>query len=344
MPSERSFDEPIITIGSDEAATLSLDDPAIAPEHAIILSEDGHQLFINRADGTRLNGEILMREARRPLAHGDTLGVGPYLISIALDEDARRPLTSELEADRDAVSLQSDARRKPEAATPPEESAAATTNASQSERQAGSFAAILDSLRTEEDSFYFEVVGTTLGRQRVSIESSEMPVGWGQTGREISCDSTAIAIPRAVVRKDWSGVVVQPSSPGAVAVNDEPVETTRRLRNGDRLTLRPGDASASPEENFLLFHEPATLIVLDSLLPQRFPPPVSPVAEAEAGGPETRPETDPPAVHAAATAPHAGLFSPDRRYFGFFTFAEIVVMMLGTLVAAAIIFLILEYS
>ncbi|MDQ3806355.1 MAG: FHA domain-containing protein, partial [Acidobacteriota bacterium] len=137
---QRTFDAEIVTIGSDPASSLALPDPRVAPEQAIILSEGGRLLLINRAEGTRLNGEPLAREARRTLSEGDALQIGPFSVRLAPGQDEeggeRRsptPVTREAEA-------------------PPEGPPAAEADA-----RPRSFAAILDSLRTEEDSFYFEI-------------------------------------------------------------------------------------------------------------------------------------------------------------------------------------------
>ena len=164
-------------------------------------------------------------------------------------------------------------------------------------------------------------------------------VGWDETGRRISCDAAQVSAARAVVRKDWSGVVALPLSVGMVLVNGETVEGPRRLRDGDRVTLLPTGAS-EPEDACLVFHEPASLVVLDTLLPQQqLPPPVTRGA-AETNAAESSALA--PRAQAVAVA-KAGPFSPGRRYFGYFTPTEVLIMIVGTLVAAVIIFMILEY-
>ncbi|HEX7314741.1 MAG TPA: FHA domain-containing protein [Pyrinomonadaceae bacterium] len=320
---ERAFDDPIIAIGRDGASALFLDDPAVAPEQAIILNEDGQLLFINRADGTALNGEALTREARRPLAHGDTLAIGPYLISVAQRDDPRPT---------PAV-----APRPVETRTPQE--GARGDEAPDGGAGMGSFSAILDRLRTEEDRFYFEVVSAERGRQRVVIDSAEMLVGWDETGRQLSFVAAYIAAPRAHVRKDWSGVVIQPHGPGLVEVNGELVETVRRLRDGDRLTMLPTPQATG--DDFLVFHEPASLVVLDSLLPQQLPPPV--VAMREVAAVETEPWKDTAQSLEQATGQRGEALPTPRRYFGYFTAGEVLIMIVGTLLAAVIIFLVLEF-
>ncbi|MGH9902433.1 MAG: hypothetical protein ACRD68_11560, partial [Pyrinomonadaceae bacterium] len=148
-----------------------------------------------------------------------------------------------------------------------------------------------------------------------------------------------------VVRKDWSGVVVLSLSAGAVSVNGEPVEAPRRLRNGDRLTLLPAAPPAPDAESpSLVFHEPASLLVLDSLLPQQqLPPPVTTAVTAPHGR-EAQPAAAPAPRPAAAVARKSpGLFDPGRRYFEYFTLPEILIMACGTLVAAVVIFFVLEW-
>jgi hypothetical protein len=335
---ERLFDDGIITIGSDPGATLRLTDPSVAHEQAIIIREEGQPLLINRAPGTVFNGEPLAREARRTLADGDRIEFGPYSVSVAPaggygEESARYAARAE---DR------SPAR--------PEERGAADTrgveggahgdaqSSGQQQPQGRSFAAILDSLRTEEDSFYFVVESAAGGNRRVRLEAAETMIGWDETGRRISCDAGTVVAARAVVRKDWSGVVALPLSPGMILVNGETVEAPRRLRDGDRVMLLRASAH-EPEDDCLIFHEPASLVVLDSLLPQQQTPapPSRAAASGGAGEASTLVRPSPAALEAKAATS-----SPERRYFGYFTPLEVLVMVVGTLVTAAIIFIILE--
>lgn len=336
---ERSFDDEIVTIGSDPAATLCLTDPSIAPEQAIVIREEGRPLLlISRAPGTVFNGELLPREARRTLASGDRIEFGPYGVSVAAVEGERE------EAERYA------ARAEERGPAPADERDAADprggeggahgdaqSSQQQPQQQGRSFAAILDSLRTEEDSFYFVVESVAGGgSRRVRLEAAETMLGWDETGRRISCDAGVVVAARAVVRKDWSGVVALPLSPGMILVNGETVEAPRRLRDGDRVMLLRVSAH-EPEDACLVFHEPASLVVLDTLLPQQQTP--APPAKPEANAGEAASLVrQPPAAVELKTATS----SPERRYFGYFTPLEVLVMVVGTLVTAAIIFIILE--
>jgi pSer/pThr/pTyr-binding forkhead associated (FHA) protein len=330
----------LISIGSDAAATLSLRGAEIAPEQAVIINEDGRLLLINRADGTTLNDQLMAREARRPLAHGDRLGIGDYVIML-VPVDA--PAASG--AGAQTGTLSEPLTPGADTTTPPAETHDATARGASpngNERPPRNFAAILDTLRTEEDSFYLLVEGGPDDGRRVRLESLEMPLGWEETGQRIAFEAGKVLAPRAVLRKDWTGVVVQSSGVGLVAVNGEPVEAARQLRNGDRLTLVPTVNTTAQNQAILIFHEPASLMVLDSLLPQKLPPPVALqpaapdtglVSQASAGAATLEPAAGRPA-HQGAT----------RRYFGYFTRGEILLMITGTLVTAAIIFLVLEFT
>ncbi|HKP73657.1 MAG TPA: FHA domain-containing protein, partial [Pyrinomonadaceae bacterium] len=210
------------------------------------------------------------------------------------------------------------------------------------ERPPRNFAAILDTLRTEEDSFYLLIEGGVDSGRRVRLESLEMPLGWEETGQRIAFEADKVLATRAVLRKDWTGVVVQSLGVGLVAVNGEPVETTRQLRNGDRLTLVPTVNTAAQNQAILIFHEPASLIALDSLLPQKLPPPVAPQPAAATDASLVAQTNAATALEQSRTRDARP--RPNRKYFGYFTRGEILIMIVGTLVTAAIIFLVLEFT
>lgn len=314
---ERTLDSELFTIGSDPAANVVLRGPRVAAEHAIILlQEDDQRLLFNRADGTLLNDESLRREARVGLADGDRLRIGDYVITFHI-----RPAAG--------------------AAPPPP--------APEADRQDGggnsqrNFAAILNSLRTVEDSFNFLIEGGRQNQQRIIIGTAEMPLGWDETGQNLAFDEASVFTLRATVRKERSGVLVEALSPGTVAVNGEPVESARQLSNGDRLVLVPTAATAAQNQAFLVFHEPASLTVLDELLLQKLPPPVppqSPVEMAETLGQSGEAGPLVPAPQApGAAAPHEA-----RRVFGYFSPTEVLIFAVGTLLLSVLVFLLLEFT
>ncbi|MET0623915.1 MAG: FHA domain-containing protein [Pyrinomonadaceae bacterium] len=332
---EHEFDEPIITIGNNWAAILYLDAPSVAPKQATIHNKDSYAFLINHASGTGLNGEPLECEVRRQLSQGDRLDIGPYHISIYLEANTQPVLAAARWQPETEASQQRLCGERASFHT----SSGGVDSECEFSAQGRSFAGLLDSLRTEEDSFRFEIVNATGGRQYVGIDNTEMLIGWDETGHQVSCHAASVSTPRACVRKEWSGVVVQPHSPGTVEVNGESVEAARRLRNGDRLTLLPTAVTIDSRESLLIFHEPATLVALGPLLSQQFPRPVAPVQDGAAAVPTQ----ESPVLHTLEPVPAAGpvSVSTQQSYFGYFTLGEVVIMFIGTFVAAVTIFLLM---
>jgi hypothetical protein len=298
---DQTFNGPRITIGNSPAANLSLNGSVRSGEQIIIVLEESEPHIINQAEGTALNGEMLALNLAHPIKHGDLLTIGTYKISI----------------DFDAEPLPGPGSKSPK-----------------------SFAAILDSLRTDEDRFYFVIDDGTESGSRVPIEVEEMPLGWDETGEYFCFDISSIADLVAIVRKDWSGVLLRTQTAFEITVNGEPLEDERRLRDGDRISLNPPARKAAHGTPLVLtFHEPTSLVILDSVMPR--------VAHEDH------------ALAAAGTGQIAGagrsqlkkpvqklsaLIKSDKEYFTVFTFVELSLMAIGTLVGATIIFLILNYS
>lgn len=197
-----------------------------------------------------------------------------------------------------------------------------------------SFAAILDSLRTDEDRFYFVMDDGTESGSRIPIEVEQMPLGWDETGEYFCFDISSIADLCAVVRKDWSGVILKAQTAFGITVNGEPLEDERRLRDGDRIFLNP-PAAAHSAPLVLTFHEPTSLVILDTVMPRVAPEDHAPPV-AVSGSPSERTNLQKPVQQLAA------LIKSDREYFSVFTFVELSLMAFGTIVGAVIIFLILN--
>lgn len=342
---EYTFEGPIITIGSDETASLILRGAGVAAEQVVVLVEE--LLLINRADGTALNQEALGREARRPIGHGDRLRIGDYVIIFQLPQAAAgssQPASGaqRRSADRAFADLAETATTPPAPPAPPT-LAETTPPGNGDERGQRNFAMILDSLRTEEDSFYFLIEGGTQHSRRIPIGNAEMPLGWDETGQNLAFDAAGVVAQRAVVRKDWSGVIVQAQLAAMVIVNGEPIESVRRLRNGDRLMIVPTANTSAQSQAFLVFHEPASLVVLDSLLPQKMPPPVPLQSPAEMAASLAQ-TASPAAAALAPNAPPERAVQPSapRKIFGYFTLVEVLIMIIATLALAAIVFLLLD--
>jgi pSer/pThr/pTyr-binding forkhead associated (FHA) protein len=305
------FDGSIITIGSDPSSTVPLTGQAIAIEHAIIISENNQPLLINRADKTLFNNEQLVREARRAISYGDKLTLGDYLISFTnpQDEPSSQPVQ--------------EPQRKPEIGNSQK-----------------SFASILDNLRSEDDSFYFLVKGGQQSGQRIELEGStvEMEIGLDSTNQQINFGSDPIEVSCAVIRKDWSGVTIAPQKQGIVTVNGKRIESTLQLRDNDRIQIGTQPTKTfNTETPVLIFHEPASLIALDSLLPKQLPPPINSqptLLNDQNDNEKVEKESHQTSTPIVAEQPFL--------FFGIFTIFELILIVIGTLIGATIVFFILN--
>jgi hypothetical protein len=327
---EYFFDEDLFTIGSDAANHLVLAEGAA--EQAVVVREEQFLTLINRAEGTALNGKELRREAFLPLGHGDRIEIGAYEIFV---------FDSEFETPEDFPSE----NNLPEAAeipkpieplAPVEETVkseydTAPEKISPKPEASRNFAAILDTLRTEEDSFYFIVKNKAQKEvRRITLEQAEMPLGVNQRG-EIAANVDEISTFFALVRKDWSGILLEANKANAIFVNGEAVETTRRLRNDDLVSF------SAPVKETLVLHEPSSLVALESLLTVRDK------SDARFGIHKTSGAED--AGNALVTTTEKDKISLSKRvFFGYFSFFEVVMMILATLIGAVAVFLFLEFA
>lgn len=336
----------ITSIGRDAASSVRLDDPAVAPEQAVIIIEGDDLLFINREAGTIFNGEKLARETRLPLAAGDELHIGTYILSVADDSPHDSAdsvaLAPSLAANLDSSSsslvspdLSGDDRSFFQQG---EDSGASRPFQSNSK-----FAAILDSLRTEEDTFHFRIETGTQAGTLIPIERAEMPLGWDDSGQNLSANPTLISTLCAVVRKDWSGVVLQSQAAGAVTINGETIETVRRLREADRVVLARPTGKGEVESPSLVFHEPASLLVLDSLLPQPLPQPVSADAANELSQTSRGDTATDTSINISRRDAEGATIRPRRYLANTFSLLELGVLAAGTLLATLVVYLLLHF-
>jgi hypothetical protein len=357
---DKTFADSRVTIGNDPAASLCLNGSVLSAEEIVIIDGETEPQVINQAEGTTLNGEILALNEHRPLRDGDSLTIGTYRISIFLSKESSSA-SSEQVVHSDGSSLARrnggsnsqfvDDKLEQLLRAPENNFNSSLTNelteefipgSDHRQKPSKSFAAILDSLRTDEDRFYFVVEGGEQSGVRVSIELEEMPMGWDESGENLCFNISAIADLSAVVRKDWSGVVLRASTASNISVNTEPLDGERRLRDGDRLLLRRSHSDGTPDSQVVMvFREPTSLVILDSLMP-RVPPqredPSSVSAEVGTGDGMAHLDIHRPAQKLAT------LIKSDKEYFTVFTFVELSLMAIGTIVGAVIIFLILNYS
>ena len=197
-----------------------------------------------------------------------------------------------------------------------------TKIAAEKETSSQNFASVLDTLRTEEDSFYFVIKnGKNEADGRVLLERAETPIGADEKGK-IAFDIKDIKAIFAVARKDWSGILIESQRINSVFINDEVVETTKRLRNDDSIRF------ASPIRSSLVLHEPSLLVALEPLLSVK--------AAAEQSVNLTTGKSA-----AIPRKPKVPLL--ERRFFGYFGFAEVAAMIIGTLICAVLFFLMFEF-
>ncbi|HVG37939.1 MAG TPA: FHA domain-containing protein [Pyrinomonadaceae bacterium] len=355
---EHSLNNEITIIGSDpQTASLCLPDRKVAAEHVIVIREeiapDDEQAvqytLINRAPGTCFNDERLEREARRELFHGDQLLLGSYVLTFtftayALPPQQQQPAIPTEKTPAETPETPPIPIPPPPAETAPDVRAATTLEPASS----GSFESILNNLRTEEDSYHFRIVGGSDNGRRVVLNQTEIPLGWEEDGLTVAFSTARVATPRAVVRKEWSGINIEVlAPPPAVSINGQAIEGVYRLRNGDQVALHPPPpaAAAANQENrvVLSFHEPASLVALSAMLP----PPVGLERQAQLNGgqPSARAERDfnTPIVAGTAALGLARLIASRRKMLGYYPL-EWLIMTIGTLLAAVIIFLVLEIT
>lgn len=193
-----------------------------------------------------------------------------------------------------------------------------------------SFAAILEGLRTVEDSFYFVVEQGAQSGARILVQGAEMLIGWDDTGQRMTSDPSSMSYSHVLIRKDWTGVLVEPQEKRALLLNGHLLTSARRLRDGDQLSLLDPDEESDAAQAVLTFHEPASLVVLDSLLPATLPPPVHREVQAAQPGLAEQRGSEVPVARS------------DRVFFGYFSLVELLMMAAGTLALSAVIFFILD--
>src|SRR5215203_5657824 len=257
----------IITVGNDTSATIELKDEKIAPEQFVIVCEEGSMTLLCRVDGTAVNGEKLPQGALHNLQFGDEIKIDGYTLTPESDEIAEPPPFAG-SADTTAYSNEIQTRL-PDNPQPVEIPLSGST-----EKSERSLSDVLENLRSEE-KFYFLIKASDGTENRVYVESEELWLGWRETGEcVILPDGGDVEIPRAQIRKDWSGVVLYPVKKGDIWLNDETLGEPRRLKNDDKIFLQSKDTARLNLETVIKFHEPTALLILDSILPRELPPPI----------------------------------------------------------------------
>ena len=325
----------IVSVGSDASATIELEDESIAPEQFVIVCEAGQLTLLCRVDNTQINGNLLSKGSLHNLELHDTIVVGDYSLTVETGEAAEKLLAGET---KEISEIQERTESPPVEKIKIEEQV--EKNSSQKTEKPifdpdKSLSDVLKGLKAEE-KFYFLIENGTQEKRRIYVENEEMWLGWAASGEcVISENSSDIALPRAQIRKDWSGVVLYPLKNKNVWLNKQALDEPHRLKNDDSLQLLSKEKALPDAKTNIKFHEPTALLVLDSILPKELPPPVS----LE----KSRP---PDAIHetqGAGKLVKKPIGTKNGKVFGYFTGLELFIMIIGILVAASLIFLVLEY-
>ncbi len=322
----------IITVGSDSTSTLELLDPNIAAEQFVIVCEEDKMTLLSRASGNLINGNILSEGALHQLEIGDEIKIADFTIEAQSDEQpkpnsnkkkSKKPKPANLSKSTDSDSSDEDF-------------------SDSSDKFHHSLSGVLASLRTEE-KFYFQISNGVSEASRYYVEGEEMILGWTPEGLcyLTSADDEHV-IPHSIIRKDWTGVVLSPLKPKSVWVNNEPVAESRRLKNDDRITIAERDSKKPSELYLIRFNEPTALLALDSILPKELPPPILLDEHGKSLRGDQISSDDDKNIHSSQTPSQTQKTKRKRLFFGYFTLTEIVIMTIGTLITAAIVFLILE--
>lgn len=335
----------IFTIGNDSSATLKLTGEQIAPEQFVIVCETNQVTLMCRADGGQINGQNLPQGSLHNLQPKDTVSVGDYTLVFDTAESVEAILTSFAKngsAQENSANSSTQPKKQKSRKTPNEQSPTPGSRRSLND--------VLEELRSDE-KFYFQVEDAAGEKRRFYVETEETWLGWSAAGECVVGKNTAdIETPRAQIRKDWSGVVLYPLQPDAIRLNSEILTEAHRLKNDDQLILLAQNKAQFDETITIKFHEPTALLVLDSILPKKLPPPVSLKTIAETADSSTQSSADDEATERQTIQSTARReISKDKsksktpRIFGYFSLTEIMVMTVGTLIAAVFIFFVLEH-
>lgn len=305
----------IITVGNDASATVELKDDSVAPEQFVLVCEPEQIILMCRVAGTIINGKPVPQGTIHNLQEGDTVTVGDYRFALGGGEN---PIITTTET------------------PPPPQSDITEIQESRSER---TLTDVLKSLRSEE-KFYFQIETEDGETQRLFVETEVAYLGKTEEGDYVFTeDESEIETPSVQIRKDWSGVVAYPLASSNIWLGDRILTKPHRLKNDDTLYLQAQNSQKPDLETVIRFHEPTALLVLDSILPKELPPPVSLDEDENQVEEIINQETD---LH-ISQIPTGEILRQKRLLFGYFTLTEIVVMIIGTLITAAIIFLVLEF-
>lgn len=303
----------IITVGNDPSSTIELPDQSIAPEQFVIVCEPDQSILMCRVDGTRINGKLAPQGTIHNLQNSDRIIIKNYEFIFQSDENSSGLNALE---------------------KPSEETEEISENKNEK-----TLSDVLQSLRAE-DKFYLQVETKYGESRKLFIEDEEVFLGTSKNGEVIlGNDENEFDLISAQIRKDWSGVVIYPNQNEKIWLGNNILGEPYHLKNDDLIYLENPNTLKPDFENTIRFHEPTSVLALDSILPKELPPPIS-LDESENHTQETEEED----VYAKNDLPPSGINKQTKQlYFGYFTITEIIIMIIGTLITSVLIFLILEF-
>lgn len=351
----RLLNDALISIGTSPQATIVLKGEKIAPEQCVVYNENGAPLFINQANGTILNGTEIRQGVQQPLSNGDTLQIGAYLLKFELEQVRTSAVGANAAASAEPFRVAADEADKgvfedilsaellSDGEEEPEQSVVSSDAPTAVNKETQSFADILNSLRKDEDQFYFQVEDADGAIRRIPIADEETRFGWSETQKAILPEDVAkIEYPLVSIRKDWGGVTVYPVGKTPVHLNGEILSAVTQLRNGDKLAFSNPTVKTNTIVSTLIFHEPAALVELNSMLPKQLISNALEVTQI----PDTEVITDIAAdiqpIAVPAAAPPVVKSETRSRIFGHFSALEILIMIFATVVCGALTYFLLD--
>ena len=280
----------IITVGNNPGATLELQHENIAPEQFIIISENDEAVLMNRADGTVVNGKKLKLGSRLILQNGDRILIGDFLLKFENAKQTGFDESTEFESFEDQDNIEFDALKTDieESISAPVESESEVEK-SQDEKfqdeeenslqipkpdEKRNFSEILNTLK-EEDTFYFQIKNEEDVTERIVFDAEEIWLGTRFAEIAVRKDKAELDEIYARVKKDWSGAVIYPQESEEVYLNGKMLEEPSRLKNDDQIILLDEFSDDTETEVSVTFHEPQALLVLNSILPEDLPEPIT---------------------------------------------------------------------
>jgi hypothetical protein len=194
------------------------------------------------------------------------------------------------------------------------------------------FADTLKDWLNKDETFYFTIEGGNQSGVNIPIEQAEMLIGWDSTKERICYQPGQLSIVCAMVRKDWSGVILQPFGQAIVLVNNETITGPYRLTTGDILIMPKQENDQTNVK--LIFHEPESLVMLETLLPQGLPQPVLNKHENSTNA----------SLNDSLTNNQSDQGSKSSGSYELLDSTDLILLVCGTLLAAIVVFLILHFS